>query len=261
MKKGICFATVPDDLPLDKRMKMIAKAGFAGIEVKTIEKAAERKLVRKAADAAGLVIHSVMDAGNWTYPLSSSTESVRKKGLAITRASIDTAVACGADTVLVVPGVVNPETPVEVVYKNSLKSLKELAPYAAKAKVTLAVENVWNKFLLSPPEFCDFIDAVKSKWVQAYFDVGNIAQYGFPEQWIRSIGPRLRKVHIKGYDAKTRRFCYLLESSFDWKAVRQALREVGYDGWITAEMNLYPQYADQMLADTSAQMDRIIAGK
>ncbi|MFQ6133650.1 MAG: sugar phosphate isomerase/epimerase family protein, partial [Armatimonadota bacterium] len=129
---------------------------------------------------------------------------------------------------------------------------------AQEAGVVLCLENVWNKFLLSPIEFRDYVDWFQSDFLQSYFDVGNIVLYGYPQHWIRSLGPTLRKVHVKGFDADKRQFCWLLEGTIDWAAVMAALREVGYDGYVTAELPGYPGFAEQMVRDTSSHLDRIL---
>src|SRR5262249_38156148 len=129
-------------------------------------------------------------------------------------------------------------------------------PEAAKAGIKLAIEEVWNKFLLSPTEFAQYIDSFGSPWVGAYFDVGNVVEYGFPQEWIRTLGHRIMKVHIKEY-AKPKRFSYALgEGEIDWPEVTRALVDVGYDGWVTAEVG----YGDlDALKDVVRRMDKILA--
>ena len=117
------------------------------------------------------------------------------------------------------------------------RDIRKLIPQAERFKLKIAIEEVWNKFLLSPLEFARYIDEFESPWVGAYFDVGNVVEFGYPQEWIRELGPRIAKIHIKEY-AKPKRFDYLLGEGkeIDWAEVRKALLEVGYDGWITAEV-------------------------
>ena len=144
--------------------------------------------------------------------------------------------AYGGTTVLVVPAVVNKKVGYRDAYKRSQENIKKLIPDAEKHGVKIAIEEVWNKFLLSPVEFARYIDEFESPWVSAYFDVGNVVEFGFPEQWIHELGKRILKVHIKEY-AKDKRFKYRLgEGEIDWALVRAALNEAGYEGWITAEV-------------------------
>ena len=173
--------------------------------------------------------------------------------------SIDEAVQAGADVVLLVPAVVNEQITYEEAWERSQPEIRELAKYAEEKQVTIAIENVWNKFLLSPIEFARFVDEIDSPWVQAYFDVGNIVLYGYPEHWIRSLGSRIRRVHVKGFRRKDFSFVYLLEGSIDWKAVMQAFRDIGYDGYVTAEMPPYPTIPEQMVYDTARHLDAIFA--
>ena len=145
--------------------------------------------------------------------------------------------AYGGNTVLVVPAVVNRKVGYRDAYKRSQENIRKLIPDAEASGVKIAIEEVWNKFLLSPVEFARYIDEFESPWVGAYFDVGNVVEFGYPEEWIRELGKRILKVHIKEY-AKEKRFKYRLGEGreIDWKAVRGALLDCGYDGWITAEV-------------------------
>ena len=261
MKKGICLGCLPRDWDLEKRFRLAADAGFHGVEVNTVEEPAEREHAHAAARAAGLELPSVMASGHWSHPLSSGDEEVRRIGLRNIRDSIDTAVAIGATVVLVVPAVINETQAYGEAYDISLSSLRELAPYAAERGIRLGVENVWNRFLLTPREMRGYLDDVGAPNVGLYFDCGNILNYGYPQSWIRELGDRIIKVHVKDFDVATRQWRHLLQGSVDWAEVRRALQEIGYDDYLTVELPLYPTYPDQMVFDSSRHLDRIIAGE
>ena len=178
----------------------------------------------------------------------------------------------GAETILVIPGSVSvefvPEWPTisyDVVWDRALEQIKKLAPIAEEMGVQIGLENVWNKFLLSPLEMRNFIDAVGSDWVGAYFDTGNVLFAGYPEQWIRILGKRIFKVHFKDYRCNPggiNAFVDLLAGDVNWREVRKAFADVGYEGWAAGEM--IPQYAqgsDQIIYNTSASMERILRGE
>src|SRR5256885_725559 len=133
---------------------------------------------------------------------------------------------------------------------------RELAAYAESHGIRLGVENVWNRFLLTPREMGQFLTEVGSRSVGLYFDCGNILNYGYPQQWIRELGSSIVKVHVKDFDSSTRQFRHLLQGSVNWKEVRAALLEVGYDDYLTAELPLYPSYPDQMVYDTANHLAR-----
>jgi len=159
---------------------------------------------------------------------------------------------------LVVPGAVNvafePGSEIveyDVAYERALSALKELAPVAEELKVSIGVENVWNKFLLSPMEMRDFIDAVGSPYVGSYFDVGNVLFCGYPEHWVKILGSRIKKVHFKDYRRNVGSldgFVDLLAGDVDYKSVKAALDKIGYDNWVTAEMlPPYAQYPETII--------------
>jgi hexulose-6-phosphate isomerase len=261
MKKGICIGCLPGDLSDEGKLQLAKRAGYHGIEVNTFEDMDACRRFAALAKQIGVELPSVMASGHWKYPLSSADEATRQSGLANIRLSVDTAVICGGSTVLVVPGVVNETQPYRQAYEIALKSMRELAPYAAEKGVRLAVENVWNRFLLSPMEMQRFVEEIGAPNVGVYFDTGNILAYGIPQLWIRELGKQILKVHVKDFDTNTRQFKHLLQGSVNWKEIRAALLEIGYDDYLTAELPLYPSYPDQMVLDTSAHIDRIIQGE
>ncbi len=260
MKKSICLGCVPgrDD---GERYANAARCGFAAVEVGTLVDPAERRKHKDLAAKHGLAVCSVMNSDHWQYPLSDPDPGVREKSLAGVAASIETAAALGADTVLVVPAVVTPDVTYEEAWERSADSMSCVLPLAEKRKIVLGVENVWNMFLLSPLEFAGYVDGFGSEYVAAYFDVGNIVAYGYPDHWIRTLGERIGKVHLKGFDAAKHAFVQLLDGTIDWPRVMAALRDVGYDGWLTAELG--PEGPDLLegLAKISGDMDRILAGR
>jgi hexulose-6-phosphate isomerase len=143
--------------------------------------------------------------------------------------------------------------------------VKKLIPLAAELKVVIGIENVWNKFLLSPMEMANYVDSFKSPWVKAYFDVGNILLYGFPQDWIRTLGKRICKVHLKDFSFRNNPqikkrvadFVNLREGDLDWKAVHQALADIGYKGDATVEL---PRGDAEYLKDLSKRVDLILEG-
>lgn len=234
---------------------LASDAGYDGIEPNLSEDGAldsstELEEVAEIAETNGLAIPSVSTLHFWEYPLSSTDESIREQGLECGEQLIDAATELGAETALVVPGVVDEETPYDVAYENALASVQRLASYGGCRDVTIALENVWNDFLLSPLEFRSFVDgAAESGPVGVYFDVGNVRRFGYPSQWIRILGDRIDKIHVKDYDTDVDTidgFTYPLQGDVDWTAVSDALEELGYDGWVTAEVPPYETGGDRM---------------
>lgn len=257
MLKGIYFASLPGASWEDK-LKLAKEAGYDGIELTTMEDEAEIKDLKKMAEDMGLAFPSVMDSMHWQYPQSSPDAELRQKGLDNLKKSLETASMVGADTILLVPGAVNEDSSYEDAYNQTLESMDKVKDLAEEYKISIGLENVWNKFLLSPLEFRDFLDKVGSDYVKAYFDVGNILLYGFPEQWIRILGHRIEKIHVKNFLRSNYTFTHLLYGDVDWPKVIKALRDIGYDSYLTAELPDYNYSTDQMVIDTARHLDRII---
>jgi L-ribulose-5-phosphate 3-epimerase len=235
-KKAFMLGGVSKGSPLAP-FQLLKDAGFEGVELISPSELSLDEVL-SARDKTGLIIHGVSGSVHWRDPLSDPDPAVVARGMAAIRQEFADCKAYGGTTVLVVPAVVNKKVGYRDAYKRSQENIKKLIPDAEKHGVKIAIEEVWNKFLLSPVEFARYIDEFESPWVGAYFDVGNVVEFGFPEQWIHELGKRILKVHIKEY-AKDKRFKYRLgEGEIDWVAVRAALNEAGYDGWITAEVPL-----------------------
>jgi len=259
IKKGILLGMLPRALPFADRFKLARDAGFEELECPTINDEGEAAEIKKAAETARLRIHSVMNQAHWKFPFSSSDPAVVAESVKGMETSLRNAHLWGADTVLLVPAVVNPQTSYQDAWTRSVQQIKKLIPMAEKLKVVIAVEEVWNKFLLSPREFNSYVDQFKSPWVKAYVDVGNMVLYGYPQDWIRTVGKRIVKVHLKDFRFRKMHaeFVNLGEGDIDWKEVYNALKEIGYQGSATVEL----QGGDEAyLRDLSARVDRILSG-
>ncbi len=258
MKKGICFSSLPRSLPLRERLELAKEAGLDGIEIPQFQTREEVEQVAEVAADVGLEIHSVMGGTHWKLPLSSTDESVRQQGVEGIKRALHVAKWAGADVVLVVPGVVTEDDSYAAAYELAAKSIRELLPVAEELEVAMLLENVWNKFLLSPLEMRDFIDSFDSPFVQAYFDVGNILLYGYPHHWIETLGSRIKRVHVKDFDVNTRQFVPLLSGSVDYPRVVNALRGIGYDSYLTAEVAGYRQYPEVFVKHVGMALEAIV---
>ena len=260
MKKGICIGSLPGN-STEARFKLAKEAGFDGVEINTLTNNADRSETKEIATQHQLEVFSVMNSKHWSCPLSDADDTVRAESREGMLDSIATATAVGADTVLLVPAVVNEATHYEAAYERSQAEIRKLMPEASEKGITIAIENVWNKFLLSPMEFSRYLDEFEDETIAAYFDVGNIVLYGYPQHWIRSLGRRISKVHIKGFNADEHRFTYLIEDcTIDWNAVMAALEDIGYDDYMTAELPVDGDNPEGRVHSISNDMDRIIDG-
>jgi L-ribulose-5-phosphate 3-epimerase len=259
--KSVLISMLPKELSYADRFALARDVGFEAIEMQTIEKQEEAAEIRDAAKKTALRIHSVMNMDHWRLPLSSSDPAVVAGSVKGMETSLKNAQLWGADAVLLVPAVVNATTSYQDAYTRSQRVIRErLLPMARDMKVVIAVEEVWNKFLLSPLEFARYVDEFESPWVKAYFDVGNIVFYAFPQDWIRTLGPRIVKIHLKDFKLDRRNFNFtnLGEGDIDWPEVRRALDDIKYSGFVTTELSGGDA---AYLKDISARVDKVLAGE
>jgi L-ribulose-5-phosphate 3-epimerase len=262
-KKAVLISMLPKELPYAARFQAARDAGFDAIEMQTIARDDEAAEIRDAARTTGLRIHSVMNMDHWRFPLSSGDPDIVNRSVTGMETSLRNAALWGADTVLLVPAVVDATTSYQDGWTRSQRVIRErLLPLARELKVIVAVEEVWNKFLLSPLEFARYVDELDSPWLKVYFDVGNVVFYGYPQDWIRALGPRIAKVHLKDFqlDRPNGRFAWrnLGEGDIDWPQVHRAFVEVGYAGWFTTEV---AGGDAAYLKDLAGRVDRFLAGQ
>ena len=239
IRRAVEYNMLPKDMSIAERFKTAKEAGFEQIECPTTPDPKDADEMKNSAEINGLRIHSVMNMDHWRYPLSSPDPEEVQRSLKGIETSLRNAHLWGADTVLVVPGVVKPNVQYAQAYERSQTQLRKMLPLAEELKVIIAVEEVWNKFLLSPLEFARYVDEFHSPWLRAYFDVGNVVLYGYPQDWIRTLGKRIVKLHIKDFTFKQQsaKFVNLGEGDIDWKAIHQALADIGYQGSATVELS------------------------
>ncbi|MGE5293859.1 MAG: sugar phosphate isomerase/epimerase family protein [Solirubrobacterales bacterium] len=254
--KACQFGMLPKELPDAEKFALAKRCGFEGIEVTgTIEDAAKAKELGALARQAGTPIHSV-SFGGWGTPLSDPRPEVVQKGQAGMEAAMRSAKALGADAVLLVPAVVSEEVGYAEAYSRSQKNIRPLLPLAAELKVTIAVENVWNKFLLSPVEFAKYVDELDHPWLRAYIDVGNMILFGYAQDWLRTVGKRIVRIHLKDFKREGYQWTNLLDGDVNWPQVRKALAEIGYHGYMTTELG---GGDEAYLTDLAGRIDKIIA--
>jgi hexulose-6-phosphate isomerase len=267
LKKALKYAMVRVKGTHKEKFALLKKLGFQGVEIDSPSGLDLDALVA-ARDATGIVIHGVIDSVHWNKPLSDPKESVRAEGLAALCTAIKDAKKVGADTALLVPGVVNKEVSYKQCWDRSTAEVKKAIPDAEKAKVKIAVEVVWNNFLTKPDQLVEYVDQFRSPWVGAYFDCSNMIKYGVPPAtWIRKLGKRMLKFDFKGYSVAKAKAAKnegkgfdvgIGEGDEDWPEILKACAEVGYNTWATAEV---AGGDEKWLADVSKRMDKILGLK
>lgn len=260
IKKAVEYSMLPKNLSVMDAFRLAKDSGFEEIECPTTPEKAKADEMLAASKETGLRIHSVMNQAHWSSPLSSPDPAVVEKSLEGMRASLANAKLWGADTVLLVPAVVNAEVTYAQAWERSQRQIRKLIPIAQESKIVIGIEEVWNKFLLSPLEFARYIDSFESPWIKAYFDVGNVAINGYPQDWIRVLGKRIVKLHIKDFkfEKNVASWVGLKEGAIDFRAVHAALADIKYKG--TATVELAGGDADY-LKEVNKRFEQILSGE
>lgn len=263
LQKAVKFGMIDEPLSILEKFRLLQALGFDGVEMDSPNELDNDEILAAKAET-GLPIHGVVDSVHWRKTLSHPDPAVRAEGVAGLETALRDAKTYGASTVLLVPAVVNKEVSYADAYVRSQAEIRKVLPLAEELGVRIALENVWNQFLLSPLEFARYIDEFENPWIGAYFDIGNIVNYGWPEHWIRTLGPRIFKLDIKEFSRAKRDNeglwkgfqVKLGDGDCDWPSVRAALTDIGYSGWATAEVSGGDR---ERLQDIATRMDRILA--
>jgi hexulose-6-phosphate isomerase len=280
LKKGINILSFPTDMTLRRCIELAAQAGFDGIELGMRESgelsitstADQIKAIQELAANEGVEISGLVAPGLYgRYPFTSSNKTIRQQALELTKRHLATAAQLNVDVVLMITGGVGPsvgpgkeEIRYDQAFERSVEAFAEVGRLAHEAGVIVGVENVWNNFLVSPLDMTRLVDEIGNPFVRAYLDVGNVVLFGFPEQWIRILGKRIARVHVKDFKKSVgtiNGFVDLLEGDVNWPSVMAALSDIGYDDYLTVEMSpLYPTYPEQRIFNTAASLERILHG-
>ena len=254
LKKAVKYGMIGLKGSHAERLALAKKCGFLGVEIDSPGTQNLEELVKASKDT-GVAVHGVIDSVHWRDTLSHPDEKVRAKGLEALLGAIRDAKTVGADTVLLVPGVVNKDVTYEQCWERSQAEVKKAIPAAEKAGVKIAIEVVWNNFITKPEQLVEYVDSFKTDAVAAYFDCSNMIKYGVPSaEWIRKLGKRMVKFDLKGY-SKSKQWVAIGEGDEDWPEILKALAEVGYNGWATADLG---GGGEDVLLKISAQMDRVL---
>jgi L-ribulose-5-phosphate 3-epimerase len=278
MKKSIGDNMIPKGWSFEQGLELIKKAGFDGVDLwigevpwfqmETTDAAVVE--LQRAVESAGLVISNASNSLHWKYPFSSPDPKAREYAARITVREIETAVLLGCDAILIVPGLVTRDILYTDAYKRTVEGVQQVAPLAARAKIKIGCEpnTCYQQFLLSPREFSGFLDDVGSPYVGVHLDTANAHDLGYAEQWIEILGPRITQIHMRdtvfkrGHCDEDTTATALFLGDNNWPAIRAAMKNVDYDGWLVAEP--IPRYRcarDQQFYDVSVSLDRFISGR
>ncbi|MDJ0976831.1 MAG: sugar phosphate isomerase/epimerase family protein [Planctomycetota bacterium] len=243
IKKAVKFGMVGIKGSVKDKFALVKKLGFDGIELDA-PSGLDKDEVLAARDEVGLPIHGVVNSVHWRKTLSDANPEVRAEGVKGLETAIRDCKLYGGSTVLLVPAVVNGRVSYKQAYERSQAEIKKVLPLAAELEITIAIENVWNNFLLSPLEAARYLDELESPWVGWYLDIGNIVRYGWPKDWVEALGKRLKKLDIKDFSRKKSNDEGLWkgfqadigDGDGDWAELNKALAAIDWTGWGTAEV-------------------------
>lgn len=268
-KSLMANACFPRTMPLPEQFELAAAAGFAGIEI-GLAREGFFSFDGPAADVATVAalatrtipISGMLAGPMWQVSPTDNDPSVREQAQALVRRSVEVAGDLGVDALLLVPGTCTADIPYAVAWERAQSFIRNLLPHCERHGVTLAVENVWNKMLYSPMEMKLFLEQIGSPDAACYFDAGNCVAFGWPQHWISCLDQHIKRVHVKGFRSQAgythAGFVRLLEGDVDWPAVMAALRAIGYDDWITAEIGPYELDSRKHVFDLSTDMDVLL---
>ncbi len=258
--KTLKFGMVKIPGSMTDKFKGVKAAGYDGIELDAPDIKIDE--IKKAIDESGLPVDGSVCSTHWKITHTHADPKIRAQALSDLQKALRQTHAVGGHTVLLVVGV-GGDGPESEIWPRAVENIKQAIPLAAELGVTIAIENVWNKFLYehdgpanqSAAKFVKFVDEFKSPFVGMQFDIGNHWKYGNPAEWIRTLGTRIVKLDIKGYSRTKNNWAEMLEDDIPWADVRQALDDINFHGWVAAEVGGGDQ---ERLTKIAKQIDRAL---
>ena len=264
LRKAIMYSTIGVKGSVLEKFRAMKAAGFEGVEPMG---AMNRDEVLAAFKETGLQAASVCDHIHWLKPLSAPDDATRKLGHDGLVQALQDAQAYGAKSVLLVPGVARDGVSYEQCWERSIVEIKQAIPVAKDLGVKISIENVGNNFITTPEQAVEYLDALNSEWVGWHFDIGNVGRnYGPAEKWIRALGKRINRIHVKDFSAKppdpaakAAARPKLLDGDTNWPGVMVALDQAGYTGWAISEQPGDQAATVETARDLAQRMDKIFA--
>lgn len=266
MLKGVCIGSLAG-ASFQERMELAKHVGFNGVELGNISDQGVVTPSMRDEEVRSLLpiirdtvpLHGMFAGDAWRFPLTDNDPAIRQRGLDLMYRSLEVAAILDMTSLLVVPGIVTAEVPYDVAYDRAQEALRKLGERNRGSRLAIGIENVWNRFLLSPLEMIRFLDEIGDDAIGAYFDVGNILAYGFPEQWIQILGRRIKRIHVKDYRSPgpNGHFVPLLAGDVNWPAVMHALSQMGYQSYLTAEIGTFRYAGTEGAFQISRSLDAI----
>ena len=243
IKKSLKIEMVKEGNTIMDKFRLLKELGYDGVELSSPHKFDHREIL-EAKQKTGLEIPGVVNSQHWKLPLSHPDPAIRKQCSDSVIESLNDCKMYGGTTVLLVAGVVNEKISYADAYKRTQEEIKKLLPHAEKTGIKIAIENVWNNFLISPIEAARYVDEINHPLLGWYFDIGNILRYGWPEHWIETLDKRIMKLDVKEYSRKKQNDeglwkgfdVELMEGDNNWPVIIESLEKIGYNGWASAEV-------------------------
>lgn len=273
MKKCINAWSIPSNVPFEEMFKQIKTAGFDGIELNIDASGSsahalsvdttpeELKKIKDIAEKYELTIPSI-STSQYRGFLGSCSKENNETAKNLLRKQLEFAAAFGSTGILVVPGGISKEVSLKKSYEDAFETLSSMKSELNDSKIWVGLENVWNTFFMSPFDMKNFIDDLNIKSIGAYFDVGNVVSFSEPEHWIEILGNRIKKIHVKDYARcgriYTGNFVNLLEGTFSWKNTMVALKDAGYDDYLTVELGVIDDCPEYLYDISSKALDIMI---
>jgi hexulose-6-phosphate isomerase len=256
LKKAIMWETIGFKGSVIEKCRAVKAAGFEGIEPSSHMNQDE---VVRALDETGLKAASVCGSRHWSKPLSHPDEKVRAEGLEALKQTLRDAKRYGATSILLVPGTARDGVTYEECWQRSIAGIRQAIPLCEETGVKIAIENVWNNFIMKPEQAKQYLDEINSPWVGWHFDIGNHVKFGPSEEWIKVLGKRILKLHIKEYSLAKGFGVKFFEGDNHWPAIMAELDKIGYNGWGITEQPGAQTRDEASLKEFSALLDKVFA--
>jgi sugar phosphate isomerase/epimerase len=267
---------------LPEAVERIADHGYAGVELlgdkphayfPEFDRKAQRE-VEDALDDTGLAVSNVNGNTATGYYSDASPEAFfepslitaddehREFRIEYTKRALDLAADTGAPAACVATGRPLPGHLPEEAYENLFDSLDEALDHAESLGVDLGIEFEPELLVENTDEVLELVDDVGRDSLGVNLDTGHAAVYGDdPAEAVRRCAGHLTGVHLEDIVGGVRGKHYHRipgEGDIDFRAIFDALDDVGYDGFATLELYTYPHEPDRAAREAYEELSQYL---
>ncbi len=244
---GIYEKAIANKFNWSEKIEIAKKAGFDFLEMSVDESderlsrlewtKEERNELRVLLEINNFHIRSMCLSAHRRFPFGSKDEQKRERAYEIMDKAIELSLDLGIKNIQIAGYDVYYEDSDSETKEMFIEGLKYAARKAASKNIMLSIEIMDTEFIGTITRCLEFIDMVKSPWLQIYPDLGNLTQWAeSPEKELEKGVEHIVAIHLKDTKPGIFKCVPFGEGTVDFKRLFKKITELNYTGPFLVEM-------------------------